>query len=64
MAEKIIKSPKEVTFTLTSEELIVNGKKQDASVQQRLKERLKIDSNDSFQYKRDGNNTTTTIVRN
>jgi hypothetical protein len=42
----------------------VNGKKQDASVQQRLKERLKIDSNDSFQYKRDGNNTTTTIVRN
>jgi bla regulator protein blaR1 len=64
IAEKIIKSPKEVTFTLTSEELIVNGKKQDASVQQRLKERLKIDSNDSFQYKRDGNNTTTTIVRN
>jgi bla regulator protein blaR1 len=62
--QKIITSREQVAFTLTNDQLVVNGKKQDAEVQQRLKERIKLGSGDSYQYKREGNSTTTTIVRN
>lgn len=61
--QKIISSREQLAFTLTNDQLVVNGKKQDDEVQQRLKERLKLGEGDSFQYKREGNSTTTTIVR-
>ena len=62
--EKVITSKDAVSFTLTSDELVVNGKKQDSNLQQRLKERLRIDKGDSFQYKNEKGSTTTTVVRN
>jgi bla regulator protein blaR1 len=61
--QKIISSREQLAFTLTNDQLVVNGKKQDEDVQQRLKERLNLGSGDSFKYKREGNSTTTTIVR-
>lgn len=64
MSQKVISARDPLSFTLTEEELIVNGKKEDDAIRQRLKERLRVDAGDSFQYKRNGNSVTTTIVRN
>lgn len=64
VSANIITDPADLSFTLTVDELTVNGQKVDGTVQQRLKERLKIGKEDSFQYKREGKSVTTTIVRN
>lgn len=64
MSRKVITARDPLSFTLTDDELTVNGKKGDDAIRQRLKERLRLDAGDSFQYKREGNSVTTTIVRN
>ncbi len=65
VSQKIIKAGEPLSFTLTQNELTVNGSKQDAAVQQKLKEKYGLGNGDSFQYQTDGKgSTSTTVVRN
>ena len=61
----MIKSGEPVSFTLTSEQLTINGQAQNNSMLQKLKAKHNIGEGDSFQYQTDGKGTTkTTVVRN
>jgi hypothetical protein len=65
VGQSIIKAGEPLSFTLTNQELTVNGTRQDAAVQQKLKEKYRLGSGDSFQYQNDGKGTTrTNVVRN
>ncbi len=65
VSQKIIKAGEPLSFTLTQNELTVNGNKQDAAVQQKLKEKYGLGNGDSLQYQTDGKgSTSTTVVRN
>jgi bla regulator protein BlaR1 len=58
---KLIDDTEDLSFTLNSKELIVNGKKQPAAMHQQFKEKYINKPGDYFIYKRNGNSTSTSI---
>jgi beta-lactamase regulating signal transducer with metallopeptidase domain len=57
MDEKIISSPKNISFELNSKEFILNGVKQSPEFYSGLKERFIVDKEDHFIYSNNGNST-------
>jgi hypothetical protein len=63
--ENLIKEGEAASFTLTAEQLTVNGQVQNNSMLQKIKAKYQLGEGDSFQYQTDGKGTTkTTVVRN
>ena len=63
--ENLIKEGEAASFTLTAEQLTINGQVQNNATFQKLKAKHQIGEGDSFQYQTDGKGTTkTTVVRN
>jgi bla regulator protein blaR1 len=62
--EQVITSTDELSFTLTENELVVNGTRQDPALQQRLKERYNLKNGDRIDYRKSGGSTSTSIHRN
>jgi hypothetical protein len=61
---QLIKSTDPLSFKLTDQELIVNGKKQSSTIQQNFKKRYIHNKSDSFIYSRTGGSRSITINRN
>ena len=62
--EEIIDSRERISFTLTEDNFIVNGRRQSTDLHERLKDRFIEKSGDHISYFKDGNTTRTTIQRN
>ncbi|HWJ30458.1 MAG TPA: hypothetical protein VNS32_28250, partial [Flavisolibacter sp.] len=61
--QNLVPDPENLSFSLTNNELIVNGTKQPAEIHQRFKEKYIQKSGDRFNYSRKGNTTSITISK-
>jgi len=61
--QNLIKKGEPVSFTLTNEELLVNGVKQSTAVQAKIRDKYNIGKGGSYQYKNDGKGSVSTTYR-
>jgi hypothetical protein len=59
--QKLASNADDLSFSLTNDELIVNGTKQPSEIQQQFKEKYIQNSGDRFNYSKKGNTTSITI---
>jgi hypothetical protein len=60
---KLVSDPENLSFSLTNNELIVNGTKQPAEIHRQFKDKYIQKSGDRFNYSKKGNTTSITINR-